>query len=151
MKWHEKLALAAVVIVWWGAILGAIVFVIWRVIDPPQKLTPEQQAERRAVYENLDPSREECQRIRVTDHLSRIFVCAEKGFPAAQTFLGHRLEHGIGGLNVNLAEAFESINPKRAIQEYETFLILAEDNPDEAGKVAIAKSKIKALQGGTNR
>ncbi|MEE8125463.1 MAG: tetratricopeptide repeat protein [Nitrospirales bacterium] len=51
----------------------------------------------------------------------------------------------------NLAEAFESINPKRAIQEYETFLILAEDNPDEAGKVAIAKSKIKALQGGTNR
>ena len=51
----------------------------------------------------------------------------------------------------NLAEVFESINPRRAIQEYETFLILVEDNPAEAGKAAIAKNKIKTLQGGSNR
>lgn len=48
----------------------------------------------------------------------------------------------------NLAEAYESLNPKRAIQEYETFLILAEDKPEESTKVNIAKSKINALQGG---
>jgi tetratricopeptide (TPR) repeat protein len=46
----------------------------------------------------------------------------------------------------NLAGVFESINPKRAIQEYETFVVLAEDNPDETAKVAIAKAKIKMLQ-----
>jgi tetratricopeptide (TPR) repeat protein len=46
----------------------------------------------------------------------------------------------------NLAGVFESINPKRAIQEYETFLVLVEDNPDESAKVAIAKAKIKTLQ-----
>jgi len=46
----------------------------------------------------------------------------------------------------NLAKVFESINPKRAIQEYETFIVLAEDNPDEAAKVAVAKAKIKTLQ-----
>jgi tetratricopeptide (TPR) repeat protein len=46
----------------------------------------------------------------------------------------------------NLAAVFESINPKRAIQEYETFIVLAEDNPDEITKVAVAKTKIKTLQ-----
>ena len=51
----------------------------------------------------------------------------------------------------NLAEAYASLNPKRAIQEYETFLILAEDKPEESTKVDLAKSKIKALQGGANR
>lgn len=51
----------------------------------------------------------------------------------------------------NLAAAFESINPKRAIQEYETFLVLVEDNPDEAVKVALAKAKIKTLEGGSSR
>ena len=51
----------------------------------------------------------------------------------------------------NLAEAYESLNPKRAIQEYETFLILAEDKPEESTKVDLAKSKIKTLQGGAKR
>ena len=51
----------------------------------------------------------------------------------------------------NLAEAYESLNPKRAIQEYETFLILAEDKPEESAKVDLAKGKIKTLQGGANR
>ena len=46
----------------------------------------------------------------------------------------------------NLAGVFESINPKRAIQEYETFLVLVEDNPDESARAAIAKAKIKMLQ-----
>ncbi|MEX0830477.1 MAG: tetratricopeptide repeat protein [Nitrospirales bacterium] len=46
----------------------------------------------------------------------------------------------------NLANVFEAINPKRAIQEYETFIVLAEDNPDETAKVAVAKAKIKTLQ-----
>ena len=51
----------------------------------------------------------------------------------------------------NLAAAFESINPKRAIQEYETFLVLVEDNPDEAAQAALAKDKIKTLEGGKSR
>ena len=46
----------------------------------------------------------------------------------------------------NLAQVFELINPKRAIQEYETFIVLAEDNPEESSKVAIAKAKLKTLQ-----
>ncbi len=51
----------------------------------------------------------------------------------------------------NLAAAFESINPKRAIQEYETFLVLVEDNPDEAAQAALAKAKIQTLEGGRSR
>ena len=47
----------------------------------------------------------------------------------------------------NLARAFELMNPKRAIQEYETFLALVGDNPDEATHAAIAEAKIKALSG----
>ena len=46
----------------------------------------------------------------------------------------------------NLAQVFELTNPKRAIQEYETFIVLAEDNPEETTKVAVAKAKIKTLQ-----
>ena len=46
----------------------------------------------------------------------------------------------------NLAKVFELINPKRAIQEYETFIVLAEDNPEEISKVADAKAKLKTLQ-----
>ena len=48
----------------------------------------------------------------------------------------------------NLAEAFELVNPKRALQEYETFLSLAEENPQEFSKVQLAKQKIQALQNG---
>lgn len=51
----------------------------------------------------------------------------------------------------NLAEAYESFNPKRAIQEYETFLILAEDNPEESTKVNLAKDRIKMLRGGATK
>ena len=51
----------------------------------------------------------------------------------------------------NLAEAYEAQNPKRAIQEYETFLILAEDNPEESTKVGLARGRINALQGGAKR
>lgn len=52
----------------------------------------------------------------------------------------------------NLAEAYESINPKRAIQEYETFLVLAEDKREEsAQKIELAKARIQILQGGGNR
>ena len=46
----------------------------------------------------------------------------------------------------NLATVFETINPKRAIQEFETFIVLAEDNPKEVSRVATAKAKIKALE-----
>lgn len=48
----------------------------------------------------------------------------------------------------NLAEAFELVNPKRAVQEYETFLILVEDNPQESSKAQLAKQKIESLQKG---
>lgn len=51
----------------------------------------------------------------------------------------------------NLAEAYESHNSKRAIQEYETFLILAGDNPEEITKINRAKGRITALQGGARQ
>ncbi|GJL58407.1 MAG: hypothetical protein NPIRA03_12640 [Nitrospirales bacterium] len=51
----------------------------------------------------------------------------------------------------NVAEAYEAHNPKRAIQEYETFLILAGDNPEEMTKIDLAKSRIMALQGGVSQ
>ncbi len=46
----------------------------------------------------------------------------------------------------NLAEAYELVNPKRALQEYETFLILVEGKPQELAKAQMAKQKIQMLQ-----
>ncbi len=47
----------------------------------------------------------------------------------------------------NLASALESFNPKRAIQEYETFIVLVEGNPQERGRARLAQERIKSLQG----
>jgi tetratricopeptide (TPR) repeat protein len=46
----------------------------------------------------------------------------------------------------NLAEAYEQSNPKRALAEYETFLALTEENPDEEARAAHARERIKALK-----
>lgn len=46
----------------------------------------------------------------------------------------------------NLAEGYEPINPKRALAEYETFVALVEGIPEEAGRAAHARERIKALK-----
>jgi Flp pilus assembly protein TadD len=46
----------------------------------------------------------------------------------------------------NLAEAFESTNPKRALAEYETFLALVEGLPEEEDRAAHARERINALK-----
>lgn len=45
----------------------------------------------------------------------------------------------------NLAEAYEQVNGKLAISEYETYLALAEGYPEEVGRVANAKQRLKEL------
>lgn len=46
----------------------------------------------------------------------------------------------------NLAEAIEQTNPKRALAEYETYLALVEDNPEEDTRAARARERIKILK-----
>ncbi|MCP9464971.1 MAG: hypothetical protein NNA25_09275 [Nitrospira sp.] len=46
----------------------------------------------------------------------------------------------------NLAEASEESNPRRALAEYETFLALAEGNPEEQARAAYARERIKVLK-----
>lgn len=46
----------------------------------------------------------------------------------------------------NLAEAYESINRKRAISEYETYLALVEGIQEEADRAALARTRVKALK-----
>lgn len=46
----------------------------------------------------------------------------------------------------NLAEAYEPVNPKRAITEYETFLVLVEGIPEEEGRVAHVQERLKVLR-----
>lgn len=46
----------------------------------------------------------------------------------------------------NLAEAYEPTNPKRALAEYETFLALVEGIPEEEGRVARVKERLKVLK-----
>ena len=46
----------------------------------------------------------------------------------------------------NLAEASEQTNPKRALAEYETFLALVEDNPEEEARATQARERIKLLK-----
>lgn len=46
----------------------------------------------------------------------------------------------------NLAEAYEAANPKRAIEEYETYLALVEGIREEADRAAKARERVKALR-----
>ena len=46
----------------------------------------------------------------------------------------------------NLAEVTEQTNPKRALAEYETYLALVEDNPEEDTRAAQARERIKLLK-----
>lgn len=46
----------------------------------------------------------------------------------------------------NLAEAYEPTNPKRALAEYETFLVLVEGIPEEEARAAYVKDRIKTLK-----
>ncbi len=45
----------------------------------------------------------------------------------------------------NLAEAYETVNPKLAIEAYETYLALAEGIPEEHERVARAKHKLEKM------
>jgi tetratricopeptide (TPR) repeat protein len=46
----------------------------------------------------------------------------------------------------NLAEAVEPTNPKRAISEYETYLVLVEGIPEEADRIALVQQRLKTLK-----
>jgi len=46
----------------------------------------------------------------------------------------------------NLAEAYESVNRRRAIEEYETYLALVDNIPEESTRAALAKDRLKKLQ-----
>jgi len=46
----------------------------------------------------------------------------------------------------NLAEAYEQENPRRAVSEYETYLVLVKGIPDEEARAAHARERIKALK-----
>jgi tetratricopeptide (TPR) repeat protein len=46
----------------------------------------------------------------------------------------------------NLAKAYEAVNAKRAISEYETYLALVEGIPEEETRAALAMERVKALK-----
>ena len=46
----------------------------------------------------------------------------------------------------NLAEAYEAVNPRRAIEEYETYLALVENIPEESTRAALAKDRLKKIK-----
>jgi tetratricopeptide (TPR) repeat protein len=46
----------------------------------------------------------------------------------------------------NLAKLYETINAKRAISEYETYLALVEGIPEEEDRMALARERLKALK-----
>ena len=46
----------------------------------------------------------------------------------------------------NLAQAYEQTNPRRAIDEYETYLALVEHIPEESTRAALAKDRLEKLK-----
>jgi hypothetical protein len=46
----------------------------------------------------------------------------------------------------NLADALEPTNPKRALSEYETYLVLVEGIPEEADRIALVQQRVKKLK-----
>ena len=45
----------------------------------------------------------------------------------------------------NMAQAYEAIDPRRAVLEYETYIAIAEENPYEVSRVASARERIEVL------
>ena len=50
------------------------------------------------------------------------------------------------GARYNLAEAYEAVNPRRSIEEYETYLALVENIPEESTRAALAKDRLEKLK-----
>ena len=46
----------------------------------------------------------------------------------------------------NLAEAYEQVNPRRALAEYETYLALVEGVEEEKGRAALAQQRVERLK-----
>ncbi len=46
----------------------------------------------------------------------------------------------------NLAEAYELVDPRRSIEEYETYIALVDNIPEEETRVALAKSRLEKLK-----
>ena len=46
----------------------------------------------------------------------------------------------------NLAQAYEKVNPKRAREEYETYLVLVDGIPEESTRAALAQDRLRQLK-----
>ncbi|NKB81674.1 MAG: tetratricopeptide repeat protein [Nitrospirales bacterium] len=57
-----------------------------------------------------------------------------------------RLKANYARARFNLADVLEPINSKRALEEYETYLVLAEGFPEETARIALAQKRIEHLK-----
>jgi len=84
----------------------------------------------------------------VINHLGA--VVAQQGHRIQASELFERaiiLKPNYARARFNLAEALEAVNPSRAIEEYETYLALAEGIPEEKGRATLVRTRVKKLKG----
>ncbi|MCH8040455.1 MAG: hypothetical protein IH977_08925 [Nitrospinae bacterium] len=84
----------------------------------------------------------------VINHLGA--VVAQQGHRIQASELFERaiiLKPNYARARFNLAEALEVVNPSRAIEEYETYLALAEGIPEEEGRATLVRKRVKKLKG----
>ena len=83
----------------------------------------------------------------VLNSLGTVFARLGKSTQAVESFeRAIALKPNYARARYNLAETYEAINPKRAMEEYETYLALVEDIPEESIRAALARDRIQKLQ-----
>ena len=84
----------------------------------------------------------------VINNLGSVFVQQKKQAKAVQLFeQAIVLRPNYARARFNLAGALEEVNVRRAIEEYETYLVLVEGISEEEQRVSLAEVRLKQLKG----
>ena len=84
----------------------------------------------------------------VINNLGSVLVQQKKQAKAVQLFeQAIVLRPNYARARFNLARALEEVNARRAIEEYETYLVLVEGISEEEQRVSLAEVRLKRLKG----
>ncbi|MDR4500409.1 MAG: tetratricopeptide repeat protein [Nitrospirales bacterium] len=83
----------------------------------------------------------------VLNSLGIVLIQLKKPSQAITTFeKAITLQPNYARARFNLAQAYEQTNPRRAIDEYETYLALVQHIPEESTRAALAKDRLEKLK-----
>ena len=83
----------------------------------------------------------------VINHLGKVYALMGDRAKAVEAFqMAIGLRPNYANAHFNLAEAIESVEPRRALTAYENYLAYVENSPGEQDRIAKAKQRVEALR-----